>query len=82
MTAKDASPQAIGSCITYARRYGLSSVVGIASEIDDDGNAATHSEKPANYKAAAQSVKTPEDIDLKVPTLLDTPQWKLPTLRD
>lgn len=41
MTAKDAGPQAIGSCITYIRRYSLSAVVGIASEIDDDGNAAT-----------------------------------------
>lgn len=41
MVAKDASPQAIGSCITYLRRYALSSVVGIASEIDDDGNSAT-----------------------------------------
>ena len=41
MVAKDASPQAIGSCITYLRRYSLSAVVGIASEIDDDGNSAT-----------------------------------------
>jgi hypothetical protein len=41
MVAKDASPQAIGSCITYERRYALSSIVGIASEIDDDGNSAT-----------------------------------------
>lgn len=41
MTSKDSSPQAIGSCITYARRYSLSSILGIASEEDDDGNAAT-----------------------------------------
>lgn len=41
MVAKDASPQAIGSCLTYERRYALSSIVGIASEIDDDGNGAT-----------------------------------------
>lgn len=41
MQAKDASPQAIGSCITYIRRYSLSSIIGIASEEDDDGNAAT-----------------------------------------
>ena len=41
MVAKDAGPQAIGSCITYERRYALSSIVGIASEIDDDGNTAT-----------------------------------------
>lgn len=41
MIAKDASPQCIGSCITYLRRYALSSIVGIASEIDDDANSAT-----------------------------------------
>ena len=35
-------PQAIGSAITYARRYALQSIVGIAPE-DDDGNAASGS---------------------------------------
>lgn len=34
-------PQGIGSCITYARRYGLQSMVGIPTD-DDDGNAASH----------------------------------------
>lgn len=33
-------PQAIGSCITYARRYSLAAIVGISPE-DDDGNAAS-----------------------------------------
>ena len=33
-------PQSIGSCITYARRYSLAAMVGIAPE-DDDGNAAS-----------------------------------------
>lgn len=33
-------PQGMGSAITYARRYGLQSALGIPSE-DDDGNAAT-----------------------------------------
>jgi hypothetical protein len=33
-------PQGIGSCITYARRYSLASLVGICPE-DDDGNAAS-----------------------------------------
>lgn len=33
-------PQAFGSAITYARRYGLQAIVGIAPE-DDDGNAAS-----------------------------------------
>lgn len=36
-------PQAYGSAITYARRYGWQSVCGIPSE-DDDGNAATQSQ--------------------------------------
>ena len=40
MTAQQNTPQAVGSTITYGRRYGLSSMVGIAPE-DDDGEAAT-----------------------------------------
>lgn len=35
---KDLGPQAIGSVITYLRRYGLSSIAGVATE-DDDGEA-------------------------------------------
>ena len=38
-TAKDESPQSVGSCITYLRRYGIQSILNIASE-DDDGEAA------------------------------------------
>lgn len=37
-------PQGVGSCITYARRYMLAAMVGVA-QVDDDGNAA--SAKPA-----------------------------------
>lgn len=37
--AKDQSAQAEGSGLTYARRYGLAAIVGIA-QVDDDGNAA------------------------------------------
>lgn len=33
-------PQAVGSAITYARRYALAAIVGVASEVDDDGEAA------------------------------------------
>lgn len=35
------SPQAVGSAVTYARRYSLSALIGMASEADDDGNAAS-----------------------------------------
>ena len=39
MVAKDASPQAVGSAITYGRRYALAAFVGVSPE-DDDGEAA------------------------------------------
>jgi hypothetical protein len=35
-------PQAIGSCITYARRYSLASFLSLNTGEDDDGNKATH----------------------------------------
>lgn len=41
MNPKDGSPQALGSTLTYARRYAISAVLGIATEDDDDGNVAS-----------------------------------------
>ena len=38
------NPQKMGSAITYAKRYGLQSLYGLAS--DDDGNLAASSDKP------------------------------------
>ena len=43
--AKPNDPQALGSATTYARRYALSALVGVCSEEDDDGNAATQATK-------------------------------------
>jgi ERF superfamily len=37
---KDNTPQAMGSGMTYARRYAFAAMIGIA-QIDDDGNAAS-----------------------------------------
>jgi hypothetical protein len=31
-------PQGYGSALTYARRYGLATLVGLVSETDDDGD--------------------------------------------
>jgi hypothetical protein len=52
-----ADPQGIGSCLTYARRYALSAMVGIAPE-DDDGNAATG--KVEGHKVYPLKVSKPE----------------------
>ena len=55
-TKKDA--QGYGSAITYARRYGLSAMVGVVADDDDDGNAATGAGRrdstPAHNQAKPQ----------------------------
>lgn len=35
------TPQAFGSVISYAKRYSLAAMVGVAADIDDDANAAS-----------------------------------------
>ncbi len=42
---KDSGPQAVGTCVTYLRRYQYAPMVGLAAE-DDDGNASSV-DKPA-----------------------------------
>lgn len=41
MKPESNKPQAVGSAITYAKRYALSAIFGITSDKDDDGNEAT-----------------------------------------
>ena len=53
--------QGIGSAVTYARRYSLSAMVGIAPDDDDDGTAAAHpakgrTEAPRNASARTATV--------------------------
>ena len=61
-------PQEIGSAITYARRYSLSAICGIAADDDDDGNAGSIIKKPPADVRQAPAV-APHRID--VPTTLD-----------
>ena len=44
MTPDKKGPQAIGSCITYGRRYGYSAIIGLHQE-DDDGEGAENRKK-------------------------------------
>lgn len=70
MPKKD--PQAMGSCITYGRRYSLCSILGICPD-DDDGNYA--SGKPVEKKPARKQTKTvqiPPDMEHAVSPKLGT----------
>jgi hypothetical protein len=56
-------PQGIGSAITYARRYALGSIIGIAPE-DDDGNAASQGkpQQPAKQVQQIAGLKTADQL--------------------
>lgn len=56
-----ADPQAVGSAITYLRRYGLAAVVGVSPEDDDAEAAQGRKMAPVNTQAR-QFVETPEQI--------------------
>lgn len=50
-------PQGVGSALTYARRYALQALAGVAADDDDDGHAATH--RPAQQHQPAPAKDNP-----------------------
>ena len=48
--------QAMGSAISYGRRYGLSALVGISTD-DDDGNASSNNQRQAPHQQPAPKPK-------------------------
>lgn len=60
-TAKDASPQAIGSTVTYLRRYSLMATLGIPAEDDDGEQAQPRGERPESRPEPRP--KEPHPID-------------------
>ncbi len=56
----NATPQQMGSALTYARRYSLSSILGTAAEEDDDGDEASKPRKQDDGKKIA-----PHEIHMK-----------------
>ena len=65
--------QGLGSAITYARRYGLLGMVGLAPE-DDDGNAASAPTKPAPAPKPEQA--KPAQTHNSAP-IMDLDQWQV-----
>ncbi len=54
-------PQAIGSAITYARRYSLSAILGISADEDDDAEGTTEHEKKKEKITPSQQPKPQAD---------------------
>ena len=64
-------PQAQGSAITYARRYAYSAILGIVTEADDDGNAASQPKAQAG-EAAPAPTRRPSPKPKTVETAVET----------
>lgn len=59
--SKEDDMQGVAGGTTFARRYGLTSILGIASESDDDGNGANRQQtKQAPQQKGTQPMKTRE----------------------
>jgi hypothetical protein len=58
--ATAAKPQEMGSALTYARRYSLTGLLGIATEEDDDADVAQH-----GHAAAETAVRPGRRVDSK-----------------
>ena len=68
-----ATPQQVGSAITYARRYALSALVGVAPE-DDDGNAASEGGGGKVQRPRAQQRQDPEPA--RPPSAPRSKEWQ------
>ncbi len=74
------NPQSFGSAVTYFRRYCLTSMVGVA-QVDDDGNAANHSQNyPPQAKAPKEkpAVKRQAQAPLSAMEKMELGKWVLP----
>lgn len=73
ITPKDGSnPQVFGSIVTYFRRYGLQSAVGIASDEDDDGNAGAGAATKATPAKAPPKTVEAKVADPATPPAVET----------
>ena len=67
---KGVGAQAVGSAITYAKRYSLCAFLGIAADEDDDGNSA-NLERPNSYTPPARQAPRPAPKPADAPSPAD-----------
>jgi len=73
---KDQSPQGVGSAITYARRYALAAVLGLATEDDDDGNVSSGLSKKTAEEARPAVAKAMDKNPSVRPAGTITATWR------
>ena len=83
MVAQQQTPQAIGSALTYARRYQLMTVFGLAPE-DDDGNEGTkatqpqrQAQQPPTHRQPAPTPSPANGNGRKPPTTQDEVEYQV-----
>ena len=56
-TKPDTTAQQIGAALTYLRRQSIQAAMGIATDLDDDGNSISHqpAEAPKSWKGAGRA---------------------------
>ena len=72
LKAAKTDPQGAGSAITYARRYALSAILGVAWDADDDGNKASLSGQKGNG-----NTNTPPTTTAEPATINTVPKCKV-----
>lgn len=72
VVAEKATPQALGSAITYATRYTTAALFGISGNDDDDGEVASKPAPTARSSAPSPKVEPPKEV-LEPYTDVETP---------
>ncbi len=84
MVGERCKPQEFGSALTYARRYGMAAICGIASDEDDDANAAQgagETDAPKKIEAADWVAKEFRNNDGTV-SATKVKQWETDFYKD
>lgn len=82
LPAPKRDPQGYGSAITYARRYSLSAIVGVVSEEDDDGEAATRGRSQQRQQSHPRQEAPPQRQSTQPQTAQPQQQPAPPELHD
>ena len=66
-------PQALGSAMTYQRRYAITAILNLNVDDDDDGNAASQPQSPKGH--VKQKPKLPQDRYVKMVLAIESGEY-------